>query len=230
MPKDKKQIETIIERLLEAKAAMSAMAREKWSNVNLSNNEEVTYNSEMLKQWNEKQKEITDLTQEVIELAETWLGYDESDIKKEEDDVEQERKKWSGHLAYEVHPLASHDLTYTKPVQVEIEDRIHTNFNSWKACYVVLLNQLNKINSDTFRHLPEHHIFTTKQNKKYFSYKRNELRNGAKLDAGFYAETHFSANQLAKVILDVLDFLAIPEDWVRLEVVKIKDIDASMKS
>lgn len=230
MSKDKKQIESIIERLLEAKAAMSALAREKWSRVDLSDNEEVTYNSEMLKQWNEKQNEIIDLTHEVSELAETWLGYDESDIKIEEDEVEQERKKWPGHLAYEVHPLASHDLTYTKPVQVEIEDRIQTNFNSWKACYVILLNELYKIDSDTFRRLPEHHIFTTKQNKKYFSYRRSELRNGAKLDAGFYAETHFSANQLAKVILDVLAFLAIPEDKVRLEVVKVKDIDASMKS
>lgn len=137
------------------------------------------------------------------------LNEQQKEIKKE--DLENHRiiKELNKNEPHEI----TEDFTFKRPTAFIFNGRAYTDLNNWTDFFIQFIECVAKTNHARLKEMAEIPSYISKQNKKYYSTIKNDLRKPKKIMNGFYVETNLSANEFAKRIIEILTQLKMrPSD------------------
>lgn len=106
------------------------------------------------------------------------------------------------------------EFTHTKPVAVRIQDTRYEHADSWRRVYELVCKHLAERDPERFSRLPSDSRFISARDRHDFSRRSQDLRTAAQITDDVFAEVHFSANDLRKRIVKLLDAFGLPASSV----------------
>ncbi len=110
----------------------------------------------------------------------------------------------------EPHSL-SEDFTYKRPCGFILDGVGYQDINTWSRVYELVLRQLEKKDSATYRALPENPQTITRRDNRHFSRNPGDLRKALAIPDGLSAEINLSANHICASIRTLLKIFSLPE-------------------
>ena len=106
------------------------------------------------------------------------------------------------------------EVTHTKPVAVRIQETHYDELNSWRGLYEEVCRHLSERDPERFARLPSDPRFISRRDRHDFSRRPQDLRVASPITDGIFAEVHFSAKDLRKRIVKLLDAFGLPTSSV----------------
>lgn len=112
--------------------------------------------------------------------------------------------------------LITEKFTYKRPCGFILDNVGYQDINTWSRVYELVLRQLAKKDTATFKGLPENPDTLTRRDNRHFSRNPAELRKALALPEGINAEINLSANHICSSIRTLLKIFSIPETSMTL--------------
>ena len=104
------------------------------------------------------------------------------------------------------------DFTYKKPYAIIIENCAYKGLENWKDVYKQICKHLAKKNEKLFDSLSSNKELISKQNKKYFTTDKKEIRRAEKITEKTFVEINLSANDFVKRIQEIFTVFKLHND------------------
>ena len=75
--------------------------------------------------------------------------------------------------------------------------------------YIQFVATVAKINPEKLKDMAKKTDFISKQNRKYYSADKKDLRKAKKIMDDFFVETNLSANEFTKRICEIMNYLEL---------------------
>ncbi len=108
-----------------------------------------------------------------------------------------------------------YDFSYTKPKSFSIYKGKNIEVNSFKDLYENILLYFYKLDSGTMYSLINRTKFNGER-KPYFGKDGKKMNNPFRISEKLYAETHFSANKIAKMLIKIFNLYNIDINNLRI--------------
>lgn len=125
----------------------------------------------------------------------------------EKDAAENERliKKLDENTPHEI----TEDFTFKRPTAFVFNGYVYYELNTWIELYIQFVAIVAKINPEKLKNMAKKSDFISKQNRKYYSADKKDLRKAIKIMDDFFVETNLSANEFAKRICEIMNYLEL---------------------
>ncbi|MBD5399460.1 MAG: hypothetical protein HDR56_00705 [Treponema sp.] len=137
----------------------------------------------------------------------TGVKVEEQPKTIEKDAAENERliKKLDKNTPHEI----TEDFTFKRPTAFVFNGYVYYELNTWIELYIQFVATVAKINPEKLKDMAKKSDFISKQNRKYYSADKKDLRKAKKIMDDFFVETNLSANEFAKRICEIMNYLEL---------------------
>jgi hypothetical protein len=108
------------------------------------------------------------------------------------------------------------NFTFKRPYGFILDGQGTTGITTWRRLYEIFCQQLYRRATDRFRTLPDNEDFVSRRGNRAFSRNAHDLRYGAEIADGIYAEVNLSANNIRDNMRRLLATFEIPEHSLKL--------------
>ncbi|WP_205703957.1 hypothetical protein [Candidatus Chloroploca sp. Khr17] len=205
------RVRQILTDLEQVREALLALSDDIWLNIDHNDLQALeegvafkrTYNERMA-EFNLHASELSSLIQQFTHvLVETPMPAE----KGRNDAAENERI--IRELDRETPHALDEQFSYKRPYGFVLQGHAYKDIVTWQSVYKLVCLLLAKLDPEHFRQLPDTETFITRRGNRDFSRNPKELRMPLALVHGIYAESNYSANEIAKRIGRLLDTFGI---------------------
>lgn len=218
----KADITSILESSENLKEDLLALGEELWRSIDHSDNASLQEGVEVKKQFNEAVQQFTDSIDEVSEIVENYSP-DKPDPAPESTTSEDADRVIAQLDRHEPHGL-DEEFAYRRPHGFRLDDYAVSDVRTWRRLYEVTCQRLSERFPERFDSVAQADEFESSHGNRYFADDPGELRTPSEVADGIFAEVHFSADDIASRIAELLEFLEL--DAERFEVYLREDRDA----
>jgi len=219
----KADITSILESSENLKEDLLALGEELWMSIDHSDNASLQEGIEVKKEFNDAVQKFTDSIDEVSEIVDNDSSdkldpAPESTTSEDADRVIRELDR------HEEHSL-NEDFAYRRPHGFQLDDFAVSDVRTWRRFYEVTCHHLSERFPERFDQVVEADDFESSHGNRYFATDPGELRTPSEVAEGIFAEVHFSADDIAGRISELLEFFGL--DAERFKVYLREDRDAA---
>lgn len=204
MTTSEKTISSILKDLTNVHENLLSLSNDIWNSIDHNNPEKLDEGYQFKKEFNRLLDDFEKNKNDISVLISQFTGVkiDERPIIVEKEDSENQRliKELNKNEPHEI----DEDFTFKRPTAFIFNGCAYTEMNNWTELFVQFVASSAKINPAKIKEMAELPELISKQNRKYYSTDKNDLRKPAKIMDDFYVETNLSANDFAKRIIEIL--------------------------
>lgn len=204
-----KTISLILKDLTNVHENMRSLSEDIWDSIDHTDSETVKKGSDftikfndLLKLFENNKKDITNL---IIQYSGVTIEERPKIVNKE--DVENQRiiKELNQSEPHEI----TEDFTYKRPAAFIFNGCAYSEMNNWRDLYIQFLECVAKLNPSKLKEMADNKKFFSTQSKRYYSSENKGLNRPAKIMNDFFVDTNFSANNIAKHIIEILNHIGM---------------------
>ena len=204
MTSSEKNISSILKDLTNVHENLLSLSNDIWNSIDHNNPEKLDEGYQFKKEFNRLLDDFEKNKNAISVLVSQFTGVklDESpkEINKEDSENQRIIKELNKNEPHEV----TEDFTFKRPTAFIFNGCAYTDLNNWTEFYIQSVAISAKINPTKIKEMAELPELISKQNRKYYSTDKKDLRKPAKIMNDFYVETNLSANDFAKRIVEIL--------------------------
>lgn len=204
MTSSEKNISSILKDLTNVHENLLSLSNDIWNSIDHNNPEKLDEGYQFKKEFNRLLDDFEKNKNAISVLVSQFTGVklDESpkEINKEDSENQRIIKELNKNEPHEV----TEDFTFKRPTAFIFNGCAYTDLNNWTEFYIQFVAISAKINPTKIKEMAELPELISKQNRKYYSTDKKDLRKPAKIMNDFYVETNLSANDFAKRIVEIL--------------------------
>lgn len=204
MTSSEKTISSILKDLTNVHENLLSLSNDIWNSIDHNNPEKLDEGYQFKKEFNRLLDDFEKNKNAISVLVSQFTGVklDESpkEINKEDSENQRIIKELNKNEPHEV----TEDFTFKRPTAFIFNGCAYTDLNNWTEFYIQFVAISAKINPTKIKEMAELPELISKQNRKYYSTDKKDLRKPAKIMNDFYVETNLSANDFAKRIVEIL--------------------------
>lgn len=180
-----------------------------WLNIDHNNPEKLDEGVRFKKEFNrllddfEKNKNAISVL--VSQFTGVKIDNQPTPVNKENSKNQRIIKELNKNIPHEI----TEDFTFKRPMAFIFNGCAYTKMNNWTDFFIQFVTNAAKINPAKVKEMAELPELISKQNRKYYSLNKKDLRKPAKIMNDFYVETNLSANDFAKRIIEILNHLGM---------------------
>ena len=218
----KADITSILETSENLKEDLLAVGDEIWDSIDHNDSASLEEGVRVKVAFNQAVEQFTDSIAEVTDIVDNYSPA-KPDPAPETTTVEDKNRVVEELDHHEPHRL-DEEFAYRRPYGFRLSEYAVSDTRTWRRLYEVACSHFADRFDEQFASLPASEDFVTSHGNTYFSTDAGELRTPAEVADGIYAEVHFSADDIASRIRELLEFFG--EDWEKFEVYLREDRDA----
>lgn len=210
MTASEKTIISILKDLTNVHENLLSLSDDIWNSIDHNDAEKLDEGYAFKKEFNRLLGEFEKNKNDISVLVSQFTGVklDEQPKIVEKDNSENQRliKELNKNTPHEI----TEDFTFKRPTAFIFDGCAYPEMNCWSELYIQFVACLAKKDPAKLKTLADNPDFISKQNKKYYSASQKELRKPGKVMNDFFVETNRSANDLMKLVIDLLNYFEIP--------------------
>lgn len=210
MTASEKTISSILKDLTNVHENLLSLSDDIWNSIDHNDAEKLDEGYAFKKEFNRLLGEFEKNKNDISVLVSQFTGVklDEQPKIVEKDNSENQRliKELNKNTPHEI----TEDFTFKRPTAFIFDGCAYSEMNCWSELYIQFVACLAKKDPAKLKTLADNPDFISKQNKKYYSASQKELRKPGKVMNDFFVETNRSANDLMKLVIDLLNYFEIP--------------------
>ena len=198
-------ISSILEDLTNVHENMISLSNDIWSSIDHNNTENLEKGYQLKKEFNRLLDEFDQNKNSICTLISEFTGVQIDRRPKivynehfENQRIIKELDKTKPHEVTE-------NFTFKRPTAFIFNNCAYTNLHSWTDLFVQFVSCMTKLNPSKLKEMADLPEFISKQNRKYYSADKKDLRTPVKIMNDFYVETDLSANEFAKRIIEIIN-------------------------
>ena len=207
MTTSEKTIASILKDLTNVHENLLSLSDDIWNSIDHNDSEKLEEGYQFKKEFNRLLNDFEKNKNDISVLVSQFTGVKVDDQPKtvNKEDFENQRiiKELNKNEPHEV----TEDFTFKRPTAFIFNGCAYTDLNNWTEFYIQFVACAAKINPNKIKEMANLTEFVSKQNFKYYSEDKNDLRKPAKIMNNFYVETNLSANNFAKRMIEILNQL-----------------------
>lgn len=203
------KVDKILKELTSAREDLWALNDDIWHNLDHSSIDEVQAAAQFQVKYLELLEQFAINSQEITALITQFTGIEaEAPKVVEKENTENQRliKELNKNTPHEI----TEDFTFKRPTAFIFDGCAYVEMNCWSELFIQFVACLAKKEPAKLMKLADNPDFISKQNRKYYSSSPKELRKPGKVLNDFYVETNRSANDLMKLVVDLLKYFELP--------------------
>ncbi len=204
MTASEKTISSILKDLTNVHENLLSLSNDIWNSIDHNNPEKLDEGYQFKKEFNrlldDFEKNKNDISVLVSQFTGVKLDESPKEINKEDSENQRIIKELNKNEPHEI----TEDFTFKRPTAFIFNGCAYTDLNNWTEFYIQFVASSAKINPTKIKEMAELPELISKQNRKYYSTDKKDLRKPAKIMNDFYVETNLSANDFAKRIIEIL--------------------------
>lgn len=209
MTASEKTIASILKDLTNVHENLLSLSNDIWNSIDHNNPEKLDEGYQFKKEFNRLLDEFEKNKNDISVLVSQFTGVkvDEQPIVVNKEDFENQRliKELNKNEPHEI----DEDFTFKRPTAFIFNGCAYTEMNTWTELYVQFVASAAKLNPAKIKEMADLPELISKQNKKYYSTDKNDVRKPAKIMNDFFVETNLSANDFGKRIIEILNQLGM---------------------
>ncbi len=209
MTASEKTIASILKDLTNVHENLLSLSNDIWNSIDHNNPEKLDEGYQFKKEFNRLLDDFEKNKNDISVLVSQFTGVkiDEQPIVVEKEDSENQRlvKELNKNEPHEI----DEDFTFKRPTAFIFNGCAYTEMNNWTELYVQFVAIAAKLNPAKIKEMAEMPELISKQNKKYYSTDKNDVRKPSKIMNDFFVETNLSANDFAKRIIEIINHLGM---------------------
>ncbi len=209
MTASEKTIASILKDLTNVHENLLSLSDDIWNSIDHNNPEKLEEGYQFKKEFNRLLEDFEKNKNDISVLVSQFTGVKIDNQPKviNKEDSENQR------LIIELNKNEPHeiteDFTFKRPTAFIFNGCAYTELDNWTEFYIQFVACAAKINPEKLKKMADMPELISKQNKKYYSTDKKDLRKPAKIMNDFYVETNLSANNLAKRMIEILNQLGM---------------------
>lgn len=207
MTASEKTISSILKDLTTVHENLLALSDYIWDSIDHNDNAKLEEGCQFKKEFNRLVEEFEKNRNDISVLVSQFTGVivDEQPKTVVKEDSENQRiiKELNKNEPHEI----TEDFTFKRPTAFIFNGCAYTEMNNWTDLYVQFIASAAKLNPSKIKEMADMPELISKQNKKYYSTNKNDVRKPGKIMNDFFVETNFSANDFAKRIIEIINHL-----------------------
>lgn len=214
-----KKTQELLSQLSEVNEQLISLADDIWLSIDPRDNESVTAGAEFIKNYNEATGELSKAVLSIEQQLSHYFQKNQESImpaiEQGSDDAHKNQRlvrELDRSKAYSLND----DFTFKRPYGFILNDIAYTQLRTWKAVYLKVLDIFYLNRPSKFLEMVHDTRFISSRGNYLFSEDKDKLRAAQPLEAGFYAEVNMSANQLARAIIQVLEYFSVDENSMKV--------------
>lgn len=213
MTSSEKTITSILKDLTSVHENLLSISNDIWNSIDHNDSEKLDEGYQFKKEFNrlldDFEKNKNDITILVSQFTGVKVDEQPQIIEKEDSENQRIIKELNKNEPHEI----TEDFTFKRPTAFIFNGCAYTEMNCWTELYIHFVACLAKMDSAKLKQIADNSYFISKQNKKYYSVDKNELRKPKKIMNDFFVETNLNANDFAKRIIELLTHIEMkPSD------------------
>lgn len=209
MTASEKTIASILKDLTNVHENLLSLSNDIWNSIDHNNPEKLDEGYQFKKEFNRLLDDFERNKNDISVLVSQFTGVkiDEQPIVVEKEDFENQRliKELNKNEPHEI----DEDFTFKRPTAFIFNGCAYSEMNNWTELYVQFVASAAKLNPAKVKEMANMPELISKQNKKYYSTDKKEVRKPAKIMNDFFVETNLSANDFAKRIIEIINQLGM---------------------
>lgn len=209
MTASEKTISSILKDLTNVHENLLSLSDDIWSSIDHNDSKKLDEGYAFKKEFNRLLDEFEKNKDAISTLVSQFTGVKIQDEPKvvEKEDSENQRiiKELNKNEPHEI----TEDFTFKRPTAFIFDGCAYTELNNWSALYLQFVAGVAKLNPAKLKEMADDSSFISKQNRKYYSTSKTDLRKPIKIMNDFYVETNLSAKDIAKRIVEILNHLGM---------------------
>lgn len=209
MTASEKTIASILKDLTNVHENLLSLSNDIWNSIDHNNPEKLDEGYQFKKEFNRLLDDFEKNKNDISVLVSQFTGVkvDEQPIIVNKEDSENQRliKELNKNEPHEI----DEDFTFKRPTAFIFNGCAYTEMNNWTELYVQFVACAAKLNPAKIKEMANMTELISKQNKKYYSTDKNDVRKPAKIMNDFFVETNLSANDFAKRIIEIINHLGM---------------------
>ena len=197
------KINKILKALTNVREDLCALNDDIWHNLDHSSIEEVQAATSFQIQYIKLLDQFAQNSEEITALVSQFTGIKEEHVPIIMDVNDSENERLIKELNKEEAHSLDEDFTYKHPHGFIVDGCAYSGFETWKDLYIQFCKHLSSQNTEKFDTLARNQSLISKQNRKYFSTNKKDLRYPELITNKTYVELNFSANHFAKRIKEI---------------------------
>lgn len=210
-------INSILEDLTNVHENLLSLSNDIWSSIDHNNTENLEKGYQLKKEFNRLLDEFEQNKDSICALVSQFTGVQidrQPKIVYYNENSENQRiiKELDKDEPHEV----TEDFTFKRPTAFIFNNCAYTNLHSWADLFVQFVSCMAKINPSKLKEILYLSKFISKQNRKYYSDDKNDLRRPVRIMNDFYVETNLSANKFAKRIIEIINHFGMKKSDITI--------------
>ena len=209
MTASEKTIASILKDLTNVHENLLSLSNDIWASIEHNDNEEVEKGCKFQKDFNNLIAEFCKNKDNISALLSQFSGIkiDEQPKIIDKNTIENQRliKELNQNEPHEI----TEDFTFKRPVAFIFNGYAYPDTNNWTELYVQFAATAAKLNPTKIKEMAELPDLISKQNRKYYSSDKKDIRKPAKIMNDFFVETNLCANDIAKRIIEIINQLGM---------------------
>lgn len=209
MTASEKTIASILKDLTNVHENLLSLSNDIWNSIDHNNPEKLDEGYQFKKEFNRLLDDFEKNKNDISVLVSQFTGVkiDEQPRVVEKEDSENQRliKELNKNDPHEI----DEDFTFKRPTAFIFNDCAYTEMNNWTELYIQFVASAAKLNPAKVKEMADMPELISKQNKKYYSTDKNDIRKPVKIMNDFFVETNLSANDFAKRIIEIINQLGM---------------------
>ena len=209
MTASEKTIASILKDLTNVHENLLSLSNDIWNSIYHNNPEKLDEGYQFKKEFNRLLDDFEKNKNDISVLVSQFTGVkiEEQPIIVEKEDSENQRliKELNKNEPHEI----DEDFTFKRPTAFIFNGCAYTEMNNWTELYVQFVASAAKLNPAKIKEMADMPELISKQNKKYYSIDKKDVRKPAKIMNDFFVETNLSANDFAKRIIEIINHLGL---------------------
>ncbi len=207
MTASEKTISSILKDLTTVHENLLSLSDYIWNSIDHNDTAKLEEGCQFKKEFNrlveDFEKNRNDISVLVSQFTGVIVDEQPKTINKEDSENQRIIKELNKNEPHEI----TEDFTFKRPTAFIFNGCAYTDLNNWTELYIQFAACAAKTNPGKIKEMAEIPELISKQNKKYYSTDKKDLRKPAKIMNDFFVETNLSANDLAKRIMEILNHL-----------------------
>ncbi len=209
MTASEKTIASILKDITNVHENLLSLSNDIWNSIDHNNPEKLDEGYQFKKEFNRLLDDFEKNKNDISVLVSQFTGVkiDEQPIVVEKEDSENQRiiKELNKNEPHEI----DEDFTFKRPTAFIFNGCAYTEMNNWTELYVQFVASAANLNPAKVKEMANMTELISKQNKKYYSTDKNDIRKPAKIMNDFFVETNLSANDFGKRIIEIINQLGM---------------------
>lgn len=202
-------ISSILKDLTNVHENLLSLSDDIWSSIDHNDSQKLDEGYAFKKEFNRLLDEFEKNKDSISALVSQFTGVKVRDDPKIVEKGDSENQRIIKELNKNEPHKITEDFTFKRPTAFIFDGCAYTDLNNWSSLYLQFVASVAKLNSQKLREMAEDSAFISKQNRKYYSTSKTDLRKPIEIMNDFYVETNLSAKDIAKRIVEILNHLGM---------------------